>query len=100
LDSNHAVWTIAQQAEPVRFLIRDHDRKFTVGFDAVFRAEGIRTVRTPVPAPAANGGRGAIRADGSFRMSRLVAHRERHNISSASWRCLLLTATAIGSTER
>jgi hypothetical protein len=57
LDSNHAVWTIAEQAEPVRFLIRDHDRKFTVGFDAVFRAESIRTVRTPSQAPACTDGK-------------------------------------------
>src|SRR5262249_55421841 len=39
----------------IRFLIRDHDRKFTASFDAVFEAQGIRIVRTPIQAPEANG---------------------------------------------
>jgi hypothetical protein len=42
-----------ERARQVRFLMRDRDTKFTVGFDEVFRSERIRVIRTPVRAPRA-----------------------------------------------
>ncbi len=43
-----------ERDEPVRFLIRDRDSKFTGPFDEVLRCEGIRTIRTPIRSPEAN----------------------------------------------
>jgi putative transposase len=48
-------WTLAERSEPIRFLIRDRDQKFTDGFDDVFRSDGIEVVRTPARSPQANG---------------------------------------------
>ena len=53
--ARQVAWTFAEQAEPLRFLIRDHDRKFTGSFDAVFETQGTRIVRTPTQVPEANG---------------------------------------------
>jgi putative transposase len=44
-------WKLAERANPLRFLIRDRDSKYTCDFDTVFRSEGIEIIRTPVRAP-------------------------------------------------
>jgi transposase InsO family protein len=53
--ARHIAWALAERANPVRFLIRDHDSKFTSSFDTVFEAQGTRIIRTPVQVPEANG---------------------------------------------
>jgi putative transposase len=53
--ARQVTWTLNDRPQPVRFLIRDHDSKFTGGFDAVFRGQGTRIVRTPIQVPEANG---------------------------------------------
>lgn len=45
---------LKDRVHPVKFLIRDRDTKFTSSFDEVFRAEGIRIIRTPIRASQAN----------------------------------------------
>lgn len=67
--ARQVAWTVVERAEPVRWLIRDRDRKFTRSFDDVFGGAGIRIVRAPIQAPQANA-IGTIRSDGPFRVSR------------------------------
>jgi putative transposase len=52
--ARNLAWSLPEREAPLRFLIHDHDRKFTHAFDEVFRGEGLDIVRTPVPAPKAN----------------------------------------------
>jgi transposase InsO family protein len=53
--ARQVAWGLVEREEPVRFLIRDRDRTFTSRFDAVFEAQAVRIVRTPIQAPEANG---------------------------------------------
>jgi putative transposase len=48
------VFSLPERDRPLEFLVRDNDGKFTSAFDAVFNAEGIRVIHTPVRAPKAN----------------------------------------------
>jgi len=47
-------YTLDEREEPVRFLIRDRDAKFSGSFDEVLCSEGIRVIRTPIRSPKAN----------------------------------------------
>jgi putative transposase len=50
---NLMMWLDEQQLE-ARFLIHDHDSKFTTGFRRLFKSAGTRCLRTPLLAPDAN----------------------------------------------
>jgi putative transposase len=40
--ARQVTWTFGERTDSVRFLVRDHDRKFSGSFDGVFEAQGIR----------------------------------------------------------
>jgi putative transposase len=46
--ARNLVMTLAEREQPVRFLVRDRDSKFTRSFGEVFRSERIRVIKTPV----------------------------------------------------
>ncbi len=45
---------LADGASAIKFVVRDRDTKYTGSFNAVFVADGVRVIRTPVRAPRAN----------------------------------------------
>jgi putative transposase len=52
--ARNLVWGLGNDGVRPALLVRDRDAKFTRAFDAVFRSEGVRVVRTPIRAPRAN----------------------------------------------
>jgi putative transposase len=63
--ARYVAWTLSERPDPVRFLIRDHDRKFTRSFDVVFEAQGTRIVRTPDSGPRGEWNPGTVCPDRS-----------------------------------
>jgi putative transposase len=45
---------LGEHMTQVKYVIRDRDSRFTTAFDAIFEAEGIQILRSPVRAPRAN----------------------------------------------
>jgi putative transposase len=45
---------LGERGRQLRFLVRDHDAKFSRSFDDVFCSEGAQVLMTPVLAPKAN----------------------------------------------
>jgi putative transposase len=52
--AGNAAMDLNDQDLAARFLLRDHDAKFTGCFDEVFCSEGAKVIRTPIRAPKAN----------------------------------------------
>jgi hypothetical protein len=52
--ARNLAWKLQDGALRAEFLLRDHDSKFTAGFDQVFSAEGVEVLKLPYRAPRAN----------------------------------------------
>jgi transposase InsO family protein len=52
--ARNALMDLGERTEPLKYLIRDRDSRFTTTFDTVFEAEGIEILRSPIRAPRAN----------------------------------------------
>jgi transposase InsO family protein len=52
--ARNLTWDLQEAGAHPTVLIRDRDAKFPPAFDAVFAADGVRVVRTPIRTPQAN----------------------------------------------
>ena len=67
------------RSTPLRFLVHDRDHRFGEPFDEVFKAEGVRIIRTPWHAPRANAyAEGFVRTGRTECTDRIFVLSERH----------------------
>jgi len=52
--ARNVIWELNKLGVHARFLIHDHDHKYSGGSDLVFKADGMAVIRTPIAAPSAN----------------------------------------------
>lgn len=72
-------WELENRQPPMKYLIRDHDTKFTRSFDTVFEATGIEIVHIPYQAPNANSlAERWVRSVREECLDRLIILNERH----------------------
>jgi putative transposase len=73
------IWELEERDLPMKYLIRDHDTKFTRSFDTVFEAAGIQIVNIPYQAPNANAlAERWVRSLREECLDRLIILNERH----------------------
>ena len=77
--ARHMTWEFEDREPPMKYLIRDHDTKFTESFDAVFEATGMEIVAIPYQAPNANAtAERWVRSVREECLDRLIILNERH----------------------
>ena len=52
--ARNLAFDLDDREEPLRFLVRDRDSKYTCSFDEVFKTEGAGVILTPIRSPKAN----------------------------------------------
>ena len=65
--ARNLAWTLQDGAPKARFLLRDRDSKFTVGFDEVFKSEGGGGHPAAVPSASGEGSRIRLHFFGTLR---------------------------------
>jgi hypothetical protein len=72
-------WEVEDRALSMKYLIRDHDTKFTGSFDTVFEGSGIEIINIPYQAPNANAiAERWVRTVREECLDRLIILNERH----------------------
>ena len=75
-------WKLRDRDVPMRYLIHDHDTKFTGAFDTVFESEGIEIADISYEAPNANALATRLGAIGARRMSGPLDHSQRGSFTT------------------